>query len=114
MALQLSDVPVAPVASAPVPPLTPVVDPSTGQPCVHTVAGIKLAVCSRDPLRVADYALCRYRPARAATADYAPAIPARDDKPAVKQVGKPAREEGWTPTAKLADIARAIGGGLIA
>lgn len=121
MALALASVPTdAPKTAAQLPPLLPVTDPDTGNPSVIKVAGVTLAVVCRAGQGPADYVLARHRAARAATPDYSPAIVAQaasGSRPAVaarKVIGKPARVEGWTPTARLADIARAVNGGLIA
>lgn len=113
MALTLTDVALTPPATTVTIPLHPVIDPETDLLAVLTVAGVKLAIVSRGG-GAETYVLARFRSARAASHDYSPAIPARDGKPAVKAIGKPAREEGWTPTARVVDIARAITGGLLA
>lgn len=107
--------PVVPLAqpATVVAPLSPVIDPDTGRPAVLKVAGITLAIVGRDHSKPADFQLARHRPARAATADYKPAT-GEEGEPGYKPAtGKPEREEGWTPTSRTADIARAISGGLL-
>ncbi len=113
MAIKLDAVPVAVVKTATkTPPLLPVDD--NGSPAIVTHAGVKLAVVARDGQGPADYVLARFRPARPASADYAPAVAATDGRPAVAEVGTAPRPEAWVKTSKLADIQRAIKGKLIA
>ncbi len=102
-----------------IPPLAPVDIGPDGKPVTVTVAGVKLAVCSRYADRPADFVLCRYREYKPATADYSPAIkalPATDARPAVAaraQIGKPERPAGWTATARCSDWFVAIKHGLV-
>lgn len=115
MAVNLTTLPQdTPKTADALPPLAPINDPDTGQAAVCTQAGVKLAIVARKLDAPADtWQLARFRAARAATADYAPAVPAKNGTPAVPAKGKPARLEGWTPTSKLQDIARAMEGGLL-
>jgi hypothetical protein len=105
---------VKPDAPTTVPPLAPVNDPDTGKPNIITEAGVTLAVCGRYPDKPAEFVLARFRPAKAASADYRPAVGKPGDANYRPERGKPGKPEGWTVTGRLADMGRAIKRGLIA